>query len=121
MSEVNATFWEHLDALRAILIRVVIVVLVTTVAAFCFKEPLFDIILAPKEDQFVTYQIMTRLSEILNMPFMKPEGFQVDLINTGMAAQFLVHMKMAFCMAVLVVSPYILFSVFSIRCNNPVS
>lgn len=113
MSEVNATFWEHLDALRSVLIRIVVAVFVATIVAFCFKDPLFDIILAPKEDNFFTYQVMTRMSEILNMPFMKPEGFVVDLINTGMASQFLIHMKMAFCMAVLLVSPYILFAIFS--------
>ncbi len=113
MSEVNATFWEHLDALRSVLIKIVIAVFATTIVAFCFKDPLFDIILAPKEDSFITYQIMTMMSEILNMPFMKPEGFDVELINTGMASQFIVHMKMAFCMAVLAVSPYILYAIFS--------
>lgn len=111
--EVNATFWEHLDALRSILIKILVAVLVMTIVAFCFKDALFRIVLAPKEDTFITYRIMRHISEALSMPFMAPQSFKVELINTGMAAQFLIHMKMAFLMAVLLVSPYILYALFS--------
>ena len=111
--DINATFWEHLDALRSVIVRIVIAVLVVTVIAFCFKKLLFDIVLAPKYDDFITYRFFYRLSEAISMPSIAPEAFNVELINTGMASQFLIHVKMAFFMAILLVSPYILYAIFS--------
>lgn len=40
MTEEKLTFWEHLDELRVVLIRIVIVLAAVTVIAFAFKEPL---------------------------------------------------------------------------------
>ena len=60
--DINATFWEHLDALRSVIIHIVIAVLVMTVVAFCFKDLLFEVVLAPKYDDFITYRMMRHLS-----------------------------------------------------------
>lgn len=111
--DINATFWEHLDALRSVIIHIVIAVLVMTVVAFCFKELLFEVVLAPKYDDFITYRMMRHLSEYVGLASIAPDSFNVELINTGMASQFLIHVKMAFLMAVLLVSPYILYAIFA--------
>jgi sec-independent protein translocase protein TatC len=70
------------------------------VVAFCLKEPLFDIVLAPKDSDFITYR------------WLGGEAFSINLINTGLAEQFLIHMKVALMVGVLVASPYILFLLF---------
>lgn len=111
--DINATFWDHLDALRAVIIHVFIAVMIATIVTFCFKDLLFQIVLAPKYDSFITYRLLRRLSDVVGLSAIAPQGFNVELINTGMASQFLVHMKMAFCMAILLVSPYILYELFS--------
>ena len=111
--DINATFWEHLDSLRSVIIHIVIAVLVMTVVAFCFKDLLFEVVLAPKYDDFITYRMMRHLSECVGLASIAPESFNVELINTGMASQFLIHVKMAFLMAVLLVSPYILYAIFA--------
>ena len=54
----NLTFWEHLDVLRGSLIRIVIVAAVCGIAAFCFKDEMFAIVLAPKSSQFPLYRLM---------------------------------------------------------------
>ena len=41
----TATFWEHLDVLRTVIIRSLAVVCVAAVAAFLLKEPLFSVLL----------------------------------------------------------------------------
>jgi len=107
------TFWDHLDALRSILFKIIIAVMVFTIIAFGFKEILSDIVMAPKNSDFISYRIMGRLGDMLNMPFIKPQDFHVEMINTKLASQFLIHMKMALMMAVLLVSPYILYGLFS--------
>ena len=38
------SFWEHLDVLRAAIVKSLLVAVVFGVAAFCFKEELFAVI-----------------------------------------------------------------------------
>ena len=42
------TFWDHLDELRGVIIRMLVVTLLVAVAAFCLKDELFAIVLAPR-------------------------------------------------------------------------
>lgn len=94
------TFWDHLDELRSTLIRIVIAIAVTSAIAFSFKDALFDIILAPHRSDFITYRLL------------HAEDFNISLMNVGLTEQFLVHVKAAFCVGVLVASPYILLLLF---------
>lgn len=99
------TFWEHLDELRGCLIRIVIAALLAAVVAFCFKDLLFSIVLAPKESDFVTYRLFEKIVGHI-------DDFHVGLINVDIAQQFLTHMKVAFYMGLLVVSPYVIYVMF---------
>lgn len=105
------TFWDHLDVLRGVLIKVLAVVLVLTVVAFVLKDEVFGIVLAPKSADFVIYRWLSLLSA--KFGFNVVETFDVELINTGLAQQFMIHMKTAFCVALIVASPYILHQLFS--------
>ena len=100
MYDAQMTFWEHLDVLRDSIIRMIVAAVVMGVVAFCLKEPLFDIVLAPKDSDFITYR------------WLGGEAFSINLINTGLAEQFLIHMKVALMVGILVASPYILFLLF---------
>lgn len=44
----SQTFWEHLDELRSVILKSLMVAAVFAVAAFCFKEDLFDVVLSPR-------------------------------------------------------------------------
>lgn len=94
------TFWDHLDELRSTLIRIVIATALTSAVAFTFKDTLFDIILAPHRSDFITYKLL------------QAEDFKISLMNVGLTEQFLVHVKAAFCVGLLVASPYILYMLF---------
>lgn len=104
------SFWEHLDALRGVLVRILILTVLFGIVAFCFKDELFAIVLAPKDSDFVTYRLLSELAGI----FMGDgvDAFAVQLINTGLAEQFMIHMKTAMCMGVLCASPYALYQLF---------
>lgn len=56
------SFWDHLDLLRAAIIKILLVAIIFSVAAFCFKEELFAIILAPKDANFITYRLIYTLN-----------------------------------------------------------
>ena len=104
------TFWDHLDVLRGVLIRVLVVVLLLTVVAFILKDEVFAIVLAPKSPDFVLYRWLSIISTKLGFDVV--DTFNVELINTGLAQQFMIHMKTAFCVALIVASPYILHQLF---------
>ena len=103
------SFWEHLDVLRTAIIKIVAVAVVFGIAAFFFKEQLFDIVLAPKDDRFITYRLLNRITVWAGGTM---DSFSVRLINTGLAQQFIIHMKTALCAGVLCTSPYILYQLF---------
>lgn len=104
--ENNLTFWEHLDQFRSCLIRIAVVVVLFATIAFVFKEILFSIVFAPRNSDFITYRLIAKIVDDF------PE-FSVSLINTGLAQQFMVHLKVAIWAGVLCASPYILYVLFS--------
>ena len=95
-----ATFWEHLDELRARLLRMLLVVAVFSVVAFLMKEQLFSVVLAPRNSDFLSYRL-------LGVPV-----FSIQLINTGLTEQFMVHMRTAMYTGLLAASPYIIYELF---------
>lgn len=101
MNSEQATFWDHLDELRSVIIRSLVVVMIAAVVAFCLKEWLFGVVLAPRSSDFITY----RLLGIDN-------HFQLSLMNTGLTEQFMVHMRVALYAGLLLASPYILYQLF---------
>lgn len=102
----NLTFWDHLDELRSCLIKIAAVVVVFGIVAFLFKEQLFSIVLAPKGSDFITYRFFQSLT---GGAF---DNFTVQLINTGLASQFIIHMKVAMYFGLLCASPYVIFELF---------
>ncbi len=115
MEASSATFWEHLDELKGVLLRIAVAVIIMGMVAFLFKEQLFSVILAPQNDDFITYRYLSELSSALGeqggvtTPL---EGFSVKLISTQLTQQFMVHIQMAIYVGFLVVFPYILFELF---------
>lgn len=94
------TFWDHLDVLRASLIRTAIAVVIFGIVAFCMKEALFSIVLAPCSSDFITYRLLGA------------EAFHIHLMNTELTEQFMIHMRTAIYAGLLVASPYILYELF---------
>ena len=94
------SFWEHLDVLRWTIIRSLIVVLVFAVAAFCMKDWLFSVVLAPTTSDFITFRLMGT------------EPFSISLMNTGLTEQFMTHMRTAAYAGLLCGSPYVLYQLF---------
>ena len=91
------TFWDHLDVLRGDIIRILVAAVVMGMGAFCLKDLLFDVVLWPRSPEFPTYQLLGA------------EPFQLKLINTELTEQFMIHMKVALIVGLLVASPYIVY------------
>lgn len=94
------TFWDHLDELRSVIIRVLVITALAAVVAFCLKDELFAVVLAPRTSDFITYQLMG------------VEPFSIHLMNTGLTEQFMIHLKTAMYAGLLLASPYIIYQLF---------
>lgn len=79
-----------MDVLRVAIVKSLAVAVVFSIAAFCLKQELFAVVLAPKDDEFVTYRLLDRMAAWAGGAV---EPFSVRLINTGLAQQFVIHMK----------------------------
>lgn len=95
------TFWDHLDVLRSSLIRIGVAIVVFATVAFCLKDELFSVVLAPRSSDFVTYKLLG------------VEPFALHLMNTGLTEQFMIHVKTAFWVGFLLASPYLLYELFA--------
>lgn len=81
------TFWDHLEELRGSIFRCLLVILIFACLAFVFKDEVFAVVLAPKDEN-------------------------VKLINTGLATQFVTHVSVSIYAGLIAAMPYILFQLF---------
>ncbi len=108
MNEELMSFWDHLEVLRGTIWKIILASIICGVAAFFFKDEIFAVILAPKDNQFVTYRLFERLGSWV--PGNEGvEAFSVNLVNTGLAGQFAIHMKVALYAGLVVASPYTIY------------
>lgn len=93
-------FWDHLEDLRKSIFRMIAALLAVTTVLFFFKDFLFDhIILAPSDSDFILYRFVGT-------------DFSLSLVNLEVAAQFMIHMKVTFVSAVILILPYIIYEVW---------
>lgn len=96
----TGTFWDHLDILRDCIIKILVVTVFFAIIAFCMKDWLFKVVLAPCNSDFPTYR------------WMGVEAFNIHLMNTGLTEQFMIHMKTAMYAGLLAASPFVLYQLF---------
>ena len=92
------TFWDHLEELRRVLLRCIAVVALFAVLAFIFKNEVFAIIFAPKSPDF--------------LPYIFGSSPDIQLINTELTRQFVIHMMTSFYVGIIVAAPYILYELY---------
>ena len=106
------TFWDHLEALRGVILKILAVAMAGFIIAFCFKVPLFDLILAPSSPDFILYRWISAIAGMMGADASALRDFSVDMFSTTLTAQFMIHMKMAFYFSLVVIMPYTLYLIF---------
>lgn len=109
------SFWDHIDALRAVLIRIVIALVVVAVALFCAMPAIFDtVILAPCHGDFALYRLFENITSSVSwLPQFTTGGFEVELINIKLASQFFIHMSTSFWLALVLMFPFVLYELWT--------
>lgn len=105
------TFGGHLEVFRRTLFRIIGVTCMIGILIFCFKDVVFEILLAPSEWNFITYSSIEYLLNKMGIDF-HFEEYYIDLISTDLSSQFMIHITTSLYLGLLVASPYILFELF---------
>ena len=96
----TGTFWDHLEVLRWVIVRSLVVTVLFGVVAFCLKDWLFGVVLAPRTSDFVTFRLMG------------VEPFAIHLMNVGLTEQFTTHIKVSLYAGLLCATPYVVYELF---------
>ena len=105
-------FLDHLEALRWHIVRAVIAIVVFTVLAFLNKQIIFDdIILAPKNSDFLTYRILCHLSEKYNLD-MCFNKIDFNVVSLDLSGQFMTHMWVALVIGFIIAFPYFIWEIW---------
>jgi len=112
------TFWDHLEALRWMLIRCFIAIGILVIGSFAFIPWLFKhVIMAPCRTDFFLSRFLAKISSWIPLApddFDKP--FNVNIINIRLPSQFFLQVSLSFWLALLVAFPYIVFEIWRFVC-----
>ena len=114
MMEKQLSFWDHLDVLRFMLLRVLVVWLVLAVGYFITMPFIFDdLILGACNNDFPFYRFLRWIGTELQLSdSFFTQDFSVKLININLAAPFFVHLSTSFWLSVVTATPYLFFEVW---------
>ena len=110
--EAEMTFGEHLDELRKILIRVVLVFGVLVVVLFTMKGIVLDVVFAPIRETFPTNRLFAWLATVMNSEALRISPDNVELFNNKMAGQFMLHIKSSVVGAFILAFPYLIWELW---------
>ncbi|MGM9803896.1 MAG: twin-arginine translocase subunit TatC [Muribaculaceae bacterium] len=105
------TFWDHVEALRMTLFKVLGTLAGVAIILFIFMPKLFDtVILAPCDGKFILYRWLESLAKVIpGLGEFSSTDFHVDLINIQLASQFYVHMSTSFWLALVLSFPIVVY------------
>lgn len=112
------TFWDHLEALRWMLVRVFSALGIFIIGGFAFIPWIFEhVIMAPIDNQFFLYRWLAKMSEqVAILPDDLTRPFHVSIINIRLSSQFFLHMSLSFWLALLITFPYLVYEVWKFIC-----
>ncbi len=110
--EQEYSFWDHLEALRWTIIRVLLAVAVLFVVVFVKYDWIFKFIFAPLDSDFITYRALKSLLSSVGLSPGLISDFKVQLINYDLAGQFMLQITVSLLVAAIVAFPYILFELW---------
>ena len=110
--EAEMTFGEHLDELRKILMRVILIFGVLFCVLFALKGIVMDVVLAPVLESFPTNRLFNWMADMMGSDALRISPDNVELYNTKMAGQFLLHIKSSLVGAFVIAFPYLIWELW---------
>ena len=111
--EKEMSFWQHLEELRWHILRSIVAIFVFTIVAFLNRKILFDeILLAPKDADFITNRWLCRLADLVSTPALCFKDFSLNIVNLSMSGQFMTHMYISVAAGLVLAIPYVLWEIW---------
>ncbi len=108
------SFWEHLEDLRGTIVRSVMGIMVFAIIAFLNRSIIFDrVILAPKDADFITNQLLCRFGKLLSINALCFDELSLQIINIQMSGQFLMHLYVSMAAGLVLASPFVVYQFWS--------
>jgi len=118
-NETEMSFLDHLEVLRWHLIRSVLVSFFFMVVAFISRNFIFnEIVLKPKNPEFITNRLFKQMGEWLQLHFgLNAESIAINtqplnIVNIDMAGQFNSHLKISLVVGLIAASPYVIWELW---------
>lgn len=118
-NETEMSFLDHLEVLRWHLIRSVLVSFLFMVVAFISRNFIFnEIVLKPKNPEFITNRLFKQMGEWLQLHLgLNAESIAINtqplnIVNIDMAGQFNSHLKISLVVGLIVASPYVIWELW---------
>lgn len=110
MDEFKQTFGEHLEVLRKMLFRIIVVVAFISILVFLYKETIFDLVLAPCNGDFISYRILRNvLSKFADKSMLFSDD--INLIAIDISSQLMNHLTISLYFGLLIASPFLLYEI----------
>lgn len=107
------SFLDHLEELRWHLLRSVSAIFVFAIAAFASNKVVFGIVLlGPSRVDFLTYQWLCDLSQMLDSPLLCIDKLPFEIQNRTMTGQFSVHIMSSLAIGFVAAFPYAFWEVW---------
>jgi len=109
------SFIDHLEVLRWHIIRSVVAILFFTIGAFIAKDFIFDtLIFGPTRSSFPTFRALCKISSELGLGnLLCMSDLKLVFINTELAGQFLMHLKISFSVGMILGIPYAFYEIWT--------
>ena len=109
------TFWDHLDELRNVLVRIVITIVILAIGAFCIMPWFFDnVVLAPCHADFPFYRVIDYITS--HSPVgtgISADPFNLTPVSLQLTSQFFIHFSAACWTAAVVAFPVIIYQLWT--------
>jgi len=112
MAEGDMTFWEHLDELRKVIFRPIIVLIVLMCLLFTAKTFIFNnIVFGPIDNNFILYRGINYILALLHQQPLP--DYKLHIINIDLPAQFFIHVSTTFYVSLLIAMPYLFYELWT--------
>src|SRR5690606_29451497 len=102
------SFVDHIEELRWHVIRSLIALIIVSIAVFFNIEWIFDkIILGPAKADFVSYQWLCQLGQLIHVDVLCLGDMSLKFQNTQLSGQFMMSFSVSFMIGFIIAFPYI--------------
>ena len=101
-------FVDHIEELRWHIIRAILAILIASAYCFFNIEWIFtNIILGPTQNDFISYQYLKKLGELLHISALQLKDMSIQFQNTELSGQFMMSFSVSFMMGLILSFPFV--------------